>query len=80
MLPIRVEQMTAPTTGWFYVITEEAAPVLKKIFEKGVRPGAVITISAEDFETLTECLVPLPVTMVDSARIVGVPPGIPRAS
>lgn len=56
--------------GWFYIVTEEAKPILAVVFKQGVVPGAVITVPDEDFEILREGVMYLPVTVLDDKRIV----------
>ncbi len=57
--------MSDPKTGWFYVVTEEAAPILKKVFDVGVHPGRVIILPPEDFEILSAGMRAYPVAVRD---------------
>ena len=65
--------MPAPVTAWFYIVTEESKPILKKVFEKGVRPGAVIPMEPEEFEILREYVMCLPVAVREDQKIITVP-------
>ena len=51
--------------SWFYLATKEAAPILKRLFETGggVRPGAVILVSAEDLAILRDGVAYYPVNV-----------------
>lgn len=55
--------MTPPQIpiAWFYVVSKEAAPVFQKIIATGVGPGTVATISDEDFETLRDGMICIPI-------------------
>ena len=56
--------------AWFYVTTKEAKVVLEKIFATpGIQPGGFFEIPDEDFETLREGTMQLPVYLVDSREV-----------
>jgi len=72
--------MPKPETVWFYVATEEAVPILQKIFATGIRPGGVLTIPAEDLEILQKGMIYLPATMIDKSMIERPTLVVPQAS
>jgi hypothetical protein len=72
--------MTGPPFAWFYICSEEAEPILKEIFQKGVGPGSIITISDEDFETLSLGFTAVPVHIRGDSQILKPRLVVPTAS
>lgn len=72
--------MPAPATVWFYVVTEEAKPILDKIFQTGVAPGSVTVIPEEDLEILREGVLYFPAPVVDNRQIAVPRLVVPTAS
>lgn len=68
--------------GYFYLVTDAAAPILKKLFDDGLGLGAVVLIPAEDFEILRDGVLVYPIHVVGKPQtLVAVPGGrVPRAS
>jgi len=66
----REDAMSKMGVAWFYVCTEEAAPILKKLFEAGVAPGSVTEIPAEDLKILNEGVSYFPIHTVDKSKII----------
>ena len=67
--------------GWFYIVNEEAEPILEKIFKAGIQPGSVVTVPNEDFEILREGIIHHPIMVAEQSNLV-TPPGYsgPRAA
>lgn len=66
--------------AWFYVVSEEAAPIFQRIIATGVGPGTVVTIPDEDFEVLRDGMVALPVHILNKSKIIKSHLVVPTAS
>ena len=65
--------------GWFYVVSEDAGAILKRLFEGGIKPGSVVTIDPADFQILKDEVLTFPIHSVNSPKLVSVPGGFKGA-